>query len=54
MNKFTAGVIAGGLVGAVGLSYVLSDRRTRRRVVKDSKRFANKCSHAFDNVSHMF
>jgi len=54
MNKFTAGILTGGLVSAVGLGYVLSDKRRRRRVAKDSKRFAHKCAHAFGHAAKMF
>ena len=42
MGKFTTGLIAGGAIGAIGLAVALSDKRTRRKMLKDSKRVINR------------
>jgi hypothetical protein len=54
MGKFTTGLIAGGIVGAIGLGYALQDRRFRKKVVKDGRKFANKCVDAYESVADMF
>lgn len=50
MRRFTSGVIAGGLIGALGLGYALSDRKTRKRMVKDGKKALDKASDAVNNI----
>jgi len=54
MNKFSAGFVAGSVVGAIGLGYIIRDRRVRKRLVKDSKKLARKCADAVENVTDMF
>lgn len=51
MRKFTSGVIAGGLIGALGLGYALSDKKTRKRMIRDGKRVIDKASDAVNNIS---
>lgn len=50
MNKFTTGLITGGLIGAVGLTYALTDKKSRRRMAKDGKRVMNKANHIMDRI----
>ena len=50
MGKFTGGLIAGASLGAIGLAIALSDRRTRKRVMRNSKRTLDKAS---DFMHHM-
>ena len=38
MGGFTRGLIAGGAIGAIGLAYAMSDKRTRRRLLKDGRK----------------
>jgi hypothetical protein len=54
MGKFTSGLLAGGLVGAIGLGYALRDRRFRKKMLKDGRRIVHRCSNMFDNVTDMF
>ena len=42
MGKFTSGLIAGGAIGAIGLAVALSDKRTRKRMLRDGKRVMNR------------
>ena len=42
MGRFTSGLIAGGAIGAIGLAVALSDKRTRKRMLKDGKRAINR------------
>jgi hypothetical protein len=48
MGKFTSGLVAGSVIGLLGLGYAMSDKRTRRRMMRDGKRFANKCGDMFN------
>lgn len=51
MNRFRTGLIAGGLLGILGLSMALGDRKTRRMVVRDGRmmrRGAGKILDKFD------
>ena len=54
MNKFAAGLITGGVIGAAGLGYALSDRRTMRRVRRDSRRVMDKAGEIIENISGNF
>lgn len=54
MRKFTSGLIAGSVIGAVGLTYAMSDKRTRRRMAKDGKKVMYKANGLIDNISDMF
>lgn len=38
MSRFTGGLIAGSAIGALGLAFALSDKRTKRRILKDGRR----------------
>ncbi len=42
MQKFAKGMLIGGLVGAAGLTYAMSDRKTRKRIMKDGKKMLGK------------
>jgi len=53
MRGFTSGLITGSLIGVVGISYMLSDSRTRRRLARDSRKFARRAGEAFENVTDM-
>jgi hypothetical protein len=44
MGRFTGGFIAGSALGAMGLAIALSDKRTRKRMVKDGKRAMQKAN----------
>ena len=50
MGRFTGGLITGGAIGAIGLAWALSDKRTRKRMLKDGKRAIHKAN---DFIHHM-
>jgi len=54
MRGFTAGLLAGGGLGAVGLTYALRDRRTRKKIAKDGKKLMHRANDVIDNISDMF
>lgn len=45
MGKFTSGLIAGSALGAVGLAIALSDKRTKKRLLRDGRRAVNKANN---------
>lgn len=50
MHKLTTGLIAGGIIGAIGLTYAMSDKGARKRIIKDSKKVANKANKLMDKM----
>ena len=54
MNKLATGLIAGTVIGAIGLSYAMQDKKTRRRVMRDGRRAMNKASDVMDNITEIF
>lgn len=51
MTKFTTGLLAGGVMAAVGVSYAMNDKRARRKMMRTSKKMAAKAGRIFDDVS---
>ena len=51
MNKFATGLLAGGIIGAIGVGMAMTDAKTRRRLKKQATRKAN---DLIDNVTDMF
>jgi len=51
MHRFATGFLAGSIIGAVGLSVALSDRHTRRRIVREGRRAMHKASDAIDDIT---
>ena len=47
MGRFARGLIAGGAIGAIGLAYAMSDKRTRRRFLKDGRKAMNRANDYF-------
>ena len=54
MNRFTGGLIAGGLLGAAGVAWAMSDGRTRRRMVRNGRHAVRKANTMFENVHDLF
>lgn len=50
MNKFATGLIAGGVIGAIGLTCALSDRKTRRKITKSGRHMMNKATDIMDKA----
>lgn len=51
MTKFTTGLLAGGVMAVVGVSYAMNDKRARRKMMRTSKKMAAKAGRIFDDVS---
>ena len=54
MHKFTSGLLAGGIIGAAGIAWAMSDDKTRRRMTRSGKRAFRKANHMFGNVQDYF
>jgi len=47
MGKFSSGLVAGSAIGALGLAIALSDKRTKRKLLRDSKRAVQRVNKFF-------
>lgn len=54
MTRFATGLVAGGIIGAIGLSYAMQDRKVRRNVVRGGRQAMHKAEEILDNVTDMF
>lgn len=54
MRKFAAGLLAGGIVGSMGLTYLMSDKKARNRMMRESRKIMKKSRNVMDNMSDMF
>jgi len=54
MGKFSTGFMAGSVIGAIGLGYIMRDKRVRKRLAKDTKKLAKRCVDAYEDVTDMF
>ena len=50
MRKFTVGLMAGTMMTAVGVGYLLQDRRTSNAIRHKGKKMALKAGDAVDDV----
>jgi hypothetical protein len=50
-KHFSTGLLAGGILAAVGLTIAMSDDRTRQRLTKGSKAAVSKASEIIDTVT---
>ncbi len=48
MHKFTTGLIAGGIIGAAGLTYALSDKRSRKKLMREGKHMLRRAEDKLD------
>jgi hypothetical protein len=51
LNKFATGLVTGGIIAAMGISYLMTEPKTRKRVAKESKRAMRR---AGDYISECF
>lgn len=51
MKKFTTGLIAGSIIGAIGLTCALSDKKTRQKLVHSGKKMIGKAEDVMDMVN---
>lgn len=53
--RFSTGVVTGAILGAAGIAgYAMSDRRTRKRVVRSSRRAFERAGSVFDDLADRF
>lgn len=45
MKKLTAGLITSGVVGALGITYAMSDKRMRNKISKGGKKVLDKAGN---------
>lgn len=50
MQRFATGLIAGGIVAALGVGYAMNDRRARTKMMKRGKKMASKAGHAIGDA----
>ncbi len=53
MGRFRTGLLAGSVLGIIGLSMAMSDRHTRRRMVKDGRIMRRGAEKLFDKLDMM-
>ncbi len=53
MNRFRTGLIAGSILGMVGISMAMSDRKTRKMLVKDGRIMKRKAGRLMDKLDIM-
>ena len=54
MNHFTTGIIAGSILAAIGVSMIMSDNKTRRRMKRGHRRAMRKTEDFLNGVSDIF
>ena len=54
MTRFTAGILTGGIIGAIGMGCLMSDNKTRRQIMRNHRRAARKTEDLINGVSDMF
>ncbi len=54
LRHFSTGLLAGGMLAAVGLTIALSDDRTRKRLTKNSKRAVHRAGDLINTVADKF
>ncbi len=52
MNRFTRGLIAGGIIGAIGTMMAAGDRKTKKQLLKKGKKIASGTENLIDDVRH--
>ena len=50
MNKFTTGMLIGGVMTAAGMGYMLMDRRMSHRIAKKGKKMVVKAEETIDDL----
>jgi|GEM_PF-910654 len=54
MQRFASGIVAGGLMAAAGMCWLMSDNKTRRRMMRANRKAMRKTEDLLNNVSDMF
>ncbi len=50
MNRFATGLLVGGIATVAGMSYLMQDQRTYRKMVRKGKRMAVKAEEVIDDM----
>lgn len=50
MNKFTTGLLIGGVATVAGISYLVQDQRAYHKVMKKGKKMAVKAEEVIDDM----
>lgn len=50
MNKFTTGIVLGGVVTMAGISYLMQDQKAYRKVMKKGKKMAVRAEEVIDDM----
>lgn len=54
MTRFTTGIVAGGIMTALGVAYAVADQRTKNKMMHNGRKMAKKAeravSHAMDDM----
>lgn len=50
MKKSTIGLLTTAIVGGVGLTYAMSDKRMRNKLTNDSKKMLDKAGKAMSKI----
>ena len=54
MGRFATGILAGGIIGAVGMNWLMSDAKTRRRMMRGHRRAMRKTEDLINGVTDIF
>jgi len=50
LNKFTAGMVLGGVAGAMGVKMMTTSKRGRRKMMKNGRRMLEKATDLLDEL----
>lgn len=50
MKKFTTGLVAGGIMTALGVSYMMNDKKSRKKMIRNGKKMAVRAEHLFNDM----
>ncbi len=54
MKHFSTGMLAGGIIAAVGIGLLATDSKSRRRMARDGKRAVRKAGDFIGGVKEIF
>ena len=54
MGPFTTGMLAGGIIAAVGVGMMMSCSKTRRKIEKGRRRAMRKTEDIVDGITDLF
>lgn len=51
MGRFSTGLMAGSILGAIGVGMIMNDTMTRRKMIKNGKKFMYKAEDVLDAMA---